>query len=62
MPRKKHSAPKGNVIWRQSSLEVALASKPRHNGYACGHGVHGDVKYSRRKQKRELHALLREDW
>ena len=25
---------------------------PRYNGFACGHGAHGDVKYNRSKQKR----------
>ena len=30
---------------------VWQAKKPRFNGYACGHGKHGDVKYNRAKAK-----------
>lgn len=40
------------VVWRQTAEEATLAAKPRYNGYACGHGAHGDAKYSRAKAKR----------
>ena len=39
--------PKSDVVWRQSAEEATLAAKPRYNGFACGHGAHGSVKYSR---------------
>ena len=39
--------PKSDVVWRQSAEEATLASKPRYNGFACGHGAHGSAKYSR---------------
>lgn len=35
-------------------------NKPRYNAYACGHGVHGDTSYNRRRTKRETRALLAE--
>ena len=31
--------PKSDVVWRQSAEEATLASKPRYNGFACGHGA-----------------------
>ena len=43
--------PKSDVVWRQSAEEATLASKPRYNGFACGHGAHGSVKYSRARAK-----------
>lgn len=49
----------GNVIWRQSAEEATLASKPRYNGFACGHGAHGSAKYSRNEQKRAFRKDLR---
>ena len=36
-----------------SAEDVWHAQKPRFNGYACGHGVHGDTKYNRNKEKRD---------
>ncbi|WP_165044171.1 hypothetical protein [Adlercreutzia sp. ZJ138] len=43
----------GNVVWRQSAEEATLAKKPHYNGFACGHGTHGDTKYNRAKAKRD---------
>lgn len=49
----KHSRmSKDGVIWRQSAEEATLARKPYYNAFACGHGVHGDTKYNRAKEKR----------
>lgn len=53
MPAKKHKIAKKGAVWHQSSAEATLAAKPYINGYSCGHGVHGDTKYNRCKDKRE---------
>lgn len=50
--RARRKAPRGNVVWHQTAEEATLAAKPRYNGYACGHGAHGDAKYNRAKAKR----------
>ncbi|MDO4443797.1 MAG: hypothetical protein Q4B69_08005 [Slackia sp.] len=44
--------PKAGSVWHLSAEEAALAKKPYYNGYACGHGAHGDAKYDRTKAKR----------
>ena len=49
--RKHQHAPKGNVVWKQTAEEATLAYKPYINAYACGHGVQGDTKYNRTKEK-----------
>lgn len=49
--RKRHSAPGGAVVWRQTAEEATLAGKPRYNGYACGHDPHGDTRYNRARAK-----------
>lgn len=43
---------KGKAVWRLSADEATLAQNPRYNGFACGHGIHGDTKYNRAKEKR----------
>ena len=59
--RRKRPAPKGDVGWRQSAEEATLAGKPRYNGFACGHGAHGDAKYNRAKAKRSWKAQMRSE-
>lgn len=59
--RKLPQGRKGNVVWRQSSEEATLAKKPRYNGFACGHGAHGDAKYNRAKAKRAWKQQLRRE-
>ncbi len=49
--RKRRGAPGGDVVWRQTAEEATLAGKPRYNGYACGHGPHGDTRYNRARAK-----------
>lgn len=49
---KRNRVPKGDVVWRQTAEEATLARKPYYNAFACGHGVHGDTKYNRAKEKR----------
>ncbi len=59
MPKKrKGRVPKGNVVWHQSAEEATLAGKPHFNGYACGHGAHGDAKYNRARAKRAWRRQL----
>lgn len=58
--RKHQHAPKGNVVWKQTAKEATLASKPYINAYACGHGVQGDTKYNRTKEKRAWKRDLQE--
>lgn len=61
MSKGKRKMPNGNVVWRQSADEATLAKKPRYNGFACGHGTHGDTKYNRTKVKRALRQQLRQE-
>lgn len=50
-----------DVVWRQSAAEATLAAKPRYNGYACGHGAHGEVKYRRAKEKQSWQRQMRQE-
>ena len=55
MTRKKNKKiPKTNHVWHQSSEEATLSKMPKYNGYAVGHGVQGDTKYNRAKEKRKF--------
>lgn len=54
MARKRRKVPKEGPVWRQSGLEVTRQRRPRYNGFACGHGPHGDAKYNRTKAKRQF--------
>ena len=58
--RKKH-APKSGAVWHMSADEATLAKKPHYNGYICGHGAHGDAKYSRTKSKRAWQKQLKQE-
>lgn len=44
-----------------SADEATLAKKPHYNGYICGHGAHGDAKYSRTKSKRAWQKQLKQE-
>ena len=57
MSRKQH-VPKTGPVWHQSAEQATLAKKPRYNGFACGHGVHGSTKYCRAKEKRAWQKQL----
>ena len=59
--KRKKRAPKSGAVWRMSAKEATLAKKPRYNGYACGHGAHGDTKYSRTKSKRAWQKQLKQE-
>lgn len=41
-----------------SAKQVFDATKPRYNAWACGHGVHGDVKYNRNRENRNFRKDL----
>lgn len=43
-----------------NSLEATRVKKPRYNAYTIGHGVHGDTKYNRNKEKRNFKRELKE--
>ena len=58
--RKKRVA-KAGAVWRQSADEATLAQNPRYNGFACGHGAHGDRKFNRAKANRAWKAQLRQE-
>ena len=47
-----------DVVWHQTPEEATLARKPQFNGYACGHGAHGDAKYNRARAKRAWREQL----
>lgn len=49
---KKHKTPKSNILTIDAAT-IWEAQKPRYNGFACGHGVHGKNKYDRNKMKRK---------
>ncbi len=61
--RKKRTArpAKTGAVWRQSADEATLAQNPRYNGFACGHGAHGDRKFNRAKASRAWKAQLRQE-
>ena len=53
MTRRKNRVSKSGAVWHKSSAENTLDQMPKYNGFACGHGAHGDSKYNRSKSKRE---------
>ncbi|WP_282209306.1 hypothetical protein [Parvibacter caecicola] len=62
MPKKRaRKAPKTGAVWRQTADEATLAQNPRYNGFACGHGAHGEAKYSRAKAKRAWRKQLKQE-
>lgn len=44
-----------------SADEATLAKRPHYNGYICGHGAHGEAKYSRTKSKRAWQKQLKQE-
>lgn len=53
MGKKRKRPPKSGPVWHVSALEATRLSDPRYNGWVCGAGVHGDVKYNRAREKRQ---------
>lgn len=52
---------KDGAVWHRSSEEATLDAKPRYNGFACGHGAHGDAKYNRTREQRAWKRQLRQE-
>lgn len=44
-----------------SALDVTRAHMPKHNGWVCRGGPHGDTAYNRRKEKAKLKRILNEE-
>lgn len=61
MTKHKKRIGKHGSVWHQSAEEATLAQKPYYNGFACGHGVHGDTKYNRSKQKRTWERQMKQE-
>jgi len=49
---------KGGPVWKLSRIEATLAAKPLYNGFSCGYGIHGDVKYNRAKERTKFQDLM----
>ena len=43
------------------SKEATLSKMERFNPYQTGHGVHGNTKYNRNKQKEEMKRFILDD-
>ena len=56
---KKMSKKKNQKVLIISSMEIWEMRKPRYDGFACGHGAHGNKGYNRRKVKEQFR---REEW
>lgn len=52
---RKRNQPKRMVITSQQLFDM---QKPKHDGFLCGHGVHGASKYDRNKAKRDMRREL----
>ena len=48
-------------VYHLSAEEATKLKMPRYNAYAIGHGVHGDVKYNRNKDKRIVNKRISDD-
>lgn len=62
MSKRKKKFNKNQKIVVMTADEATLAQNPRYNGYAVGHGAHGDKKYNRNKQKAAFKKAIRNDW
>lgn len=45
---------KSNHFVVMTSVEATRAAMPKFNGHAVGHGVHGDTKYNRNREKNKF--------
>ena len=59
--KKKNCKKRDPSVFKSSSFEQSMLKKPRFNGFQTGHGPHGDVRYNRRKARRELKHLIEEN-
>ncbi len=51
MSKKRKRTGRESPVWHRSAEQVTLDAMPKYNPYAIGHGVHGDVKYNRAKER-----------
>lgn len=54
------SKKKSVTVYHLSTTENTLRQMPKFNPYQTGHGVIGDTKYNRRKEKEKLKRYLSE--
>lgn len=60
MSHKRKSNKNAKAVLKLTGVEATLLAMPHYNGFACGHGAHGDVKFNRAKEKaRFVRALER---
>ena len=56
------SKKKSNMsVYHLSATANTLRQMPKFNPYQTGHGIIGDTKYNRRKEKEKLRKLLSEN-
>lgn len=55
------SKKKSVTVYHLSATENTLRQMPKFNPYQTGHGIIGDTKYNRRKEKEKLRKLLSEN-
>lgn len=51
----------GDSVWHRSADEATLDAKPCYNGFAGGHGAHGDAKYNRTREQRAWKRQLKQE-
>lgn len=52
MSKRKNNAPKGNTFVIDA-VTIWESQKPKYNGFGCGYGAHGKLKYDRNAEKRK---------
>lgn len=56
------SKKKSNMsVYHLSATKNTLRQMPKFNPYQTGHGIIGDTKYNRRKEKEKFRKLLSEN-
>lgn len=58
---KKLSNAKSINVMHISSLDATRMKMPKYNAHQIGHGVIGDVKYNRNKDKRIVNKRISDD-
>lgn len=49
MSKRKNKIPKSSAMVIDS-MTIWNMQKPKHDGWVCGHGIHGKNKYSRKEK------------
>lgn len=55
------SKKKSVTVYHLSATENTLRQMPKFNPYQTGHGIIGDTKYNRRKEKAKFKKFLSEN-